>query len=72
MNDTASKKPTRYERMCMACKRSHNFKPFTEWEPDREAEPTEALQGSAAKLAVMAERARHGLPLFHDNDGGTV
>ena len=56
----------------MACKRSHNFKPFTEWEPDREAEPTEALQGSAAKLAVMAERARHGLPLFHDNDGGTV
>ena len=37
-------------------------------EPRTEPEPTTALPGTEAKVAVMAERATLGLPLWHERD----
>ena len=40
--------------------------------PRLPAEPTDALPGSAAKLAVMAARAEAGFALHHPDDAGAV
>lgn len=37
-----------------------------------EPEPTPAMAGSAAKVAVLASRAANGLELFHNGDGPGV
>jgi hypothetical protein len=38
-----------------------------EVEPDR-FQPTSAIPGTQEKLAILAERARVGLPLWHEAD----
>jgi hypothetical protein len=35
---------------------------------DAEYDSTEALPGSSEKIAILATRARDGLPLWHPND----
>lgn len=46
-----------------------NFDP--EIELERDAEATKALPGTREKLAVLAERLRQGLPLWHPSDRRT-
>jgi hypothetical protein len=46
-----------------------NFDPEIELEQDAEA--TKALPGTREKLAVLAERLRQGLPLWHPSDRRT-
>jgi hypothetical protein len=43
-----------------------SFEP-PEIDPDR-FEPTSAIPGTREKLAILAERARTGLPLWHQAD----
>ena len=48
----------------LECGHDEDFRPV---ETD-EFHPTEAAAGSRAKLSVMAERVRKGLPLWHGED----
>lgn len=43
-----------------------NFEPNTK--PLSQVRPTGALPGSDEKLAVLAERLRQGMPLWHPED----
>ncbi len=38
------------------------------WEPEVEADPTDAQPGSDEKLALLAARVENGQPLWHDGD----
>ena len=41
-----------------------------EFDPAGECRPTAALPGTWDKIAVLAERVEHGLPLWHPADAG--
>ena len=48
----------------LQCGHDEDFSPMT----TEEFRPTDAPAGSSAKISVLAERVRKGLPLWHDED----
>ena len=59
---------TDFESLIDNCRAHNSWTALDEYEPTEPPEPTNTQPGSKAKVDVLAERYRHGMSLFLDED----